>query len=104
MSEVPLMRDIPRVPTDDDDEIVFNYPWEAKAFAMVVHLYQGGHFTWPEWAEQLGHEIKTAGAEDDGSEYYLLWLTAAEKLIASKSICTRAEFADRKMTLEQEQR
>ncbi len=99
MSEVPSLRDIPRIPTDDDDEIVFKNPWEAKAFALVVHLYQQGHFTWPEWAEQLGIEIKAAGVEDDGSQYYLLWLTAAEKLVDAKSICARAELLDRKTML-----
>ena len=104
MSEVPSLRDIPQVPTDDDDEIVFNNPWEAKAFALVVHLYQQGQLTWPEWSEQLGLEIKAAGAEDDGSQYYLLWLTAAEKLIAAKSICAHAELTDRKMALERAQR
>lgn len=103
MTTVPPLRDIPQVPLNDDDEMVFNNPWEAKAFALVVHLYQQGHFTWPEWAEQLGHEIKAAGGQDDGSQYYLLWLTAAEKLVHAKSICGHAELSDRKMALEREQ-
>ena len=102
-SAIPPARDIPRVPTDDGDELVFNNPWEAKVFALIIHLYQQGHFTWPEWAEQLGQEIKAAGGEDDGSQYYLLWLTAAEKLIAAKSICAHSELVDRKTTLELDQ-
>ena len=40
---------------------VFNEPWEAQAFAMVVKLHERGHFTWSEWAETLGAEIKSSG-------------------------------------------
>lgn len=100
MKPIPAVHDIPRIPTGADDDIVFNNPWEAKAFALVVHLYQQGHFTWPEWAEQLGREIKAAGAEDDGSRYYLLWLAVAEKLVADKALCPRAELSERKAALE----
>ena len=103
MKPIPAVRDIPRIPTGADDDIVFNNPWEAKAFALVVHLYQQGHFTWPEWAEQLGREITAAGAEDDGSNYYLLWLAAAEKLVADKALCAGPELNVRKAALEAEQ-
>ena len=100
MKPIPAVRDIPRIPTGADDDIVFNNPWEAKAFALVVHLYQQGHFTWPEWAEQLGREIAAAGADDDGSNYYLLWLAAAEKLVADKALCPGSELSARKAALE----
>ena len=100
MSAVPNVREIPRIPTDAAQEIVFNQPWEAKAFALVVQLYQQGHFTWPEWAQQLSREIKAAGAEDDGSRYYLWWLAAAEKLVADKALCARTELHERKSALE----
>lgn len=97
---IPAVADIPRIPTDASAEIVFNNPWEAKAFALVVHLYQQGHFTWPEWAEQLSREIKAAGEGDDGSGYYLLWLAAAEKLVADKALCQTADLHGRKSALE----
>ncbi len=87
------------VPTDAYDEIVFKTPWEAKAFALVIHLHQRGHFTWPEWTAQLGEEIEAAGAEAPDSGYYLLWLAAAEKLVAAKSICGATDLADRKAAL-----
>ena len=103
MKSTPAVSDIPFIPTGVDQEIVFNSPWEAKAFALVVHMHQQGHFTWPEWAEQLSREIKAAGAEDDGSRYYLLWLGAAERLIAAKALCKTAELADRRHALEEAQ-
>ena len=100
---IPSVSEIPLIPTGDDDEIVFGNPWEAKAFALVVHLYQQGHFTWPEWAAQLSDEIRAAGAEDDGSRYYLLWLAAAEKLAADKALCSPEALTERKATLESAQ-
>lgn len=99
-TDVPSVRDIPRIPTNAEQEIVFNYPWEAQAFALVVHLHQQGHYTWVEWAETLSEEIKAAGAEDDGRGYYLLWLAAAEKLVASKALVGTHEINARKVALE----
>lgn len=100
---VPAVRDIPRIPTNAEQEIVFNFPWEAKAFALVVHLHQQGHYTWVEWAETLSAEIRAAGAEDDGSAYYLLWLAAAEKLVARKALAGADEISARKVALESQQ-
>lgn len=100
---LPSLADIPHLPRDGDAEIVFSSPWEAKAFAIVLQLYQRGHFTWPEWAEHLGAEISAAGSSDDGSGYYLLWLSAAEKLLTGKALCAGTELARRKQALETSQ-
>lgn len=88
------------LPGDDGGELVFNSPWEAKAFAIVLALFQQGHYSWTEWAQALGGEIRAAGAEDDGTGYYLLWLSAAEKLVASKALVDESELLARKVALE----
>jgi len=98
--DIPPARAIPHLPTGPGDEPVFANPWEARAFALVVHLYQQGHFTWPEWVEWLVAEIKAAGDTVDGSAYYLLWLAAVEKLVAGKHLCAGRELAGRKAVLE----
>jgi len=66
---------------------VFREPWEAQAFAMAVALQARGLFTWSEWAQALGEEIKraqAAGDPDRGDTYYRHWLAALEKLVAAK--------------------
>lgn len=66
---------------------VFREPWEAQAFALAVHLRDRGLFSWQEWAETLGAEIKAAQAAGDpdlGETYYLHWLSALEKLVVAK--------------------
>ena len=81
---------IPSIPRDSEGP-VFREPWEAQAFAMTLALYDRGLFTWPEWAETLGAEIKraqAAGDPDTGETYYYHWLAALERIIAAKGVAS----------------
>src|SRR5262245_23728988 len=76
----------------DCGEPVFAEPWQAQAFALTVTLHQAGSFTWSEWADALGAEIKRAGAADaGGARYYEFWLAALENLIAAKGLLSPQE-------------
>ncbi|MEM8795683.1 MAG: nitrile hydratase accessory protein [Pseudomonadota bacterium] len=84
------LRRTPHIPHDDAGP-VFNAPWEAKAFAMTVGLHRQGIFTWTEWCEALGAEIKAAqeaGDPDLGDTYYTHWLNALERLIQQKKVAS----------------
>lgn len=77
----------------------FQEPWEAQAFALAVKLEADGHFTWREWAETLGAEIKAAqarGDPDDGTTYYRHWLAALRRLVAEKGLAQEPEIEARK--------
>jgi nitrile hydratase accessory protein len=79
---------VPGIPRDTEGP-VFREPWEAQAFAMALALHERGLFTWPEWAQTLGDEIKraqAAGDPDTGETYYRHWLDALERLVAAKDI------------------
>lgn len=71
----------------DADGPVFAAPWEAQAFAMAVKLHEAGVFSWPEWAETLGAELKA----QPGRPYYESWLAALEKLTEAKGVTTEPE-------------
>jgi nitrile hydratase accessory protein len=74
---------LPGMPADADSP-VFNEPWEARAFAMVLALHQRGLFTWPQWAAALSRQItqaQAAGDADLGDTYYQHWLLALESLV-----------------------
>ena len=89
---------LPTIPRDGEGP-VFRAPWEAQAFAMAVKLHEAGHFTWTEWAARLAAEIAAAGTrgeDDDGSHYYLHWLSALEKIVAEKGLVTAHDLATRK--------
>lgn len=88
----------PRLPADDDGP-VFAAPWQAEAFALALALHEQGCFTWTEWADALSAEIADAGARgeaDDGSDYYLHWLNALERLCLQRASLAPAELARRK--------
>src|SRR5580692_2701987 len=55
---------VPGQPRDETGP-VFAEPWQAQAFALAVQLSEAGHFTWSEWSETLGAELRAAG-QDDG--------------------------------------
>jgi len=81
---------LPEIPRDDDGP-VFRAPWEAQAFAMALALHERGVFTWSEWAEALGQEIKRAQADGDpdtGETYYRHWLATLEGLVAKKGVAS----------------
>ena len=83
----------------EDAGPLFREPWEAQAFAMAVHLRDQGLFTWREWAETIGAEIKAAQANGDpdlGDTYYLHWLAALEKLVVAKGASSPAALAEMK--------
>jgi nitrile hydratase accessory protein len=89
---------LPSLPRDDEGP-VFREPWEAQAFGMTLALYEQGHFTWREWADHLSAEIAAAAERDeagDGTDYYLCWLAALEKLVAGKGLVATGELALRK--------
>jgi len=86
---------VPGVPRDEDGP-VFREPWEARAFAMALALHEAGIFTWKEWAETLGAQIKraqAAGDPDTGGTYYQHWLNALERLVAEKGVTDPATLA-----------
>ena len=101
---------------------VFEEPWQAHAFAIVMNLYHNGHYTWPDWDDYLGHEIQSpdhfagapvgevseaptidranynqfmAACEADGAKYYYHWLAGLEKMLDVKGMVSADELAAR---------
>jgi nitrile hydratase accessory protein len=86
---------VPGIPCDAEGP-VFREPWEAQAFAMAVALHERGLFTWGEWAQVLGEEIKSAqhaGDPDTGATYYHHWLATLERIVAAKGVADRTMLA-----------
>jgi nitrile hydratase accessory protein len=75
---------LPGQPADGAGEPAFTAPWQAKAFALTVHLHDRGAFGWGEWVAALGHELRDQAPGAEG--YYAAWLRALERLLAAKGI------------------
>ena len=79
-------------PTTEIGAPCFAEPWHAQAFALTVGLHQQGLFTWSEWADILGAEIKA----NPDTGYYESWLKALETLVSQKSFMNDTEMLTRK--------
>lgn len=85
--------DMPQSVVLDDQEPIFEEPWQAQAFALAVAMQRRGVFSPHEWAQALGRQIQQAqavGDSDSGSTYYLHWLAALESLIHAKGLADQA--------------
>jgi len=92
------MQNFPHQPQDDQGP-VFNEPWEAQAFALVLALHEKGLFSWQEWAAVLSEQIALAqalGDPDLGNTYYQHWLAALEKISRQKNLSNEEEMSSRK--------
>ncbi|MCJ2091781.1 MULTISPECIES: nitrile hydratase accessory protein [unclassified Methylobacterium] len=63
----------------------FAAPWEAQVFALVVSLQEAGLFTWAEWADRLGREIRPADGPEQAADYGA-WLATLETILAERGI------------------
>lgn len=66
-------------------EPVFDAPWQARAFAMAVHLNERGLLPWTEWSSRLSAVIEhheREGAVRTGDDYYGLWVETIEAIVA----------------------
>jgi nitrile hydratase accessory protein len=70
------------------DPPVFAEPWQAQAFALAVTLNERGLFSWSEWTEAFGAELKQ---QTDESDYFEAWLRTLEKLTIAKGMARDGE-------------
>ena len=72
-------------------ELVFEAPWEGRAFGMAVALNESGEYQWSEFQSMLAAEIADAEQSDDSSTYYERWLASLEKLLLDKGMLEATE-------------
>ena len=88
----------------DREKVSFSEPWQAQAFAIVITLSDSGYFTWKEWTKTLSETISRVeanGGASDGSDYYLNWVTALERIIEIKGLADVVSLANVKAEWEQ---
>ncbi len=83
-----------------DGELVFNAPWESRAFGIAVSLYkQGVYQDWGEFRSRLIAEIAAweCHNRDYPSEwnYYERWFAALERLLVEKGLLSKEEIDGR---------
>ena len=72
-------------------ELVFQAPWEGRAFGIAVAMNEDGLYGWREFRDKLVEEIAAAGEDATGSTYYEQWLASLEKLAIQRGFVTLEE-------------
>ncbi len=77
-------------PPQKSGELVFNAPWQARAFSLVVTLHRQGLFEWNEFQSRLIEQVNAGAFEEEEDDleavYYRQWIAAFERLLADKEL------------------
>ena len=76
-------------------ELVFENPWEGRAFGVAVALTHAGRYEWREFNSVFIEHIAKAEQSDDPSTYYQRWLAALEELALQKGLVSAQELDQR---------
>ena len=72
-------------------ELVFEAPWQGRAFGIALGLHEAGAYDWEEFRQRL---IREVGSDEQGA-YYEHWLAALERLAVERGLITAAEYERR---------
>ena len=74
-----LPTDVPR----RNGELVFEAPWESRAFGMVAAYLETSDL---EWEHFRAHLIAAITRDPDDTPYYESWVHALEEMLASDGV------------------
>lgn len=89
--------DGPGAPPRRNGELVFQAPWEGRAFGLAVALGEEGLFSWEAFRTRLIAAIAASDRRPEGERlaYYESWLGALEQLLVERGVLTAAEIEER---------
>jgi nitrile hydratase accessory protein len=79
-------------------ELVFEEPWQNRAFGIAVGLAERGVFEWEEFRSRLIAAVRDRVGDPGASPatlYYRQWLVALEALLADKGLVQARDVAVR---------
>lgn len=76
-------------------EMVFEAPWQARAFGMAAGLNEANAYQWDEFRNELVAAIARAEASAEPFDYYACWLEALEGVLTAKGVVSDKELRER---------
>ena len=76
-------------------ELIFDSPWESRAFGIAVALHGDRRFDWREFRAGLIDEINRAETEASETSYYERWLVSLESVLVARGLLSKAEVEGR---------
>jgi len=71
-------------------ELVFEAPWEGRAFGMAVVTHEKGVYPWEDFRDRLVERVSEGSAH-----YYRDWLSAFESVLLARGVIEPDELAAR---------
>lgn len=72
-------------------ELVFEAPWEGRAFGIAVALNEQGVYLWRSFRDALVDRIAADDAAAAGTTYYERWVASLETLLLQQGLMTQEE-------------
>ena len=72
-------------------ELVFEAPWEARAFGLAVALNEAGVYPWRDFSQGLAAETAVLEQQGAHTSYYERWLETLEKLAIARGLVSLDE-------------
>ncbi len=85
-------------PPRRNGELVFEAPWESRAFGVAMALHERGTLDFEEFRARLIDEIQgwqAAHPGSDGWAYYERWLAALERAVVERGLLAPKEIEAR---------
>jgi len=86
-------------PPRENGELVFDEPWQMRAFGVAADLVDAGHFSWRDFQHELiraiGEWESTPESERADWAYYDRWMVALERLVHRAELLVTDELDDR---------
>jgi nitrile hydratase accessory protein len=76
-------------------ELVFEAPWEGRAFGIAVALNEQAVYPWRSFRDALVGHIASDEASARDTSYYERWLASLETLLLDQGIVTQEELEAR---------
>jgi nitrile hydratase accessory protein len=80
-------------------ELVFEQPWESRAFGVAIALHDAGAIDFEAFRARLITEIGEAGDGAGEGAYYGCWLRALERVLLDLEIVSVAELESRSVAI-----
>ena len=76
-------------------ELLFEAPWEARAFGLAVTLNEQGAYPWRDFSQKLADHLSTIESNGDTAGetaiYYEQWLATLEEMAIANGLLTQEE-------------
>jgi nitrile hydratase accessory protein len=98
--------DAAAAPPRANGELVFEEPWESRAFGIAVALHGAGAVDFEDFRARLIDEIRSSEGEHDptdaGHRYYECWLRALERTLLARGVVDETALETERRRLEHE--